>query len=216
MRAHFELVIFDADGVLVDTEPQSCRIWSSALSEIGLHMTADEVGELFTGLSDADALAFISKLLNKPLPPLFLDTVARRELDLFHRELQPIHGVIDVLNRIKARTCVASSGTYEKLDVTLGTTGLLDRFAGRIFSATDVKRGKPAPDIYLYAARQMGVRPSLCAVIEDSVLGVRAGVAAGMTVFGYAATTDPVALAAAGALTFENMNMLPPLLGDEV
>ncbi|MBM2812934.1 MAG: HAD-superfamily hydrolase, subfamily variant 3, partial [Chloroflexi bacterium] len=145
MRTHFELVIFDADGVLVDTEPQSCRIWSSALSEIALHMTADEVGELFTGLSDADTLAIISKLLDKPLPPMFLDSVARRELDLFRRELQPIPGVIGVLDCIKTPTCVASSGTHEKLEVTLGATGLLDRFAGRIFSATEVERGKPAP-----------------------------------------------------------------------
>src|SRR4029079_19594493 len=109
---------------------------------------------------------------------------------------------LDAIARDARPTCVASSGEHRKIRLSLGLTGLLPRFEGRILSAEDVARGKPHPDLFLHAARTMGADPARCAVVEDSPLGVRAGVAAGMTVFGFAARTDPAALAALGAATF--------------
>jgi HAD superfamily hydrolase (TIGR01509 family) len=127
--------------------------------------------------------------------------------------------VIEALERITASTCVASSGSHQKMEFTLGITGLLDRFAGRIYSVDEVERGKPAPDIFLYAADQMGVPPGRCAVIEDSVSGVTAGLAAGMAVFAFAGgVTSSSSLSLDRAVVFEDMCVLPELLldGNEV
>jgi HAD superfamily hydrolase (TIGR01509 family) len=142
-----------------------------------------------------------------------VDDWRRRTLDAFGRELRAVDGVEAVLDGLKAPFCVASSGEPARMRFTLGMTGLLPRFEGRMFSAVEVPRGKPAPDLFLHAARRMGAAPARCAVVEDTAVGVRAGAAAGMTVFGYAVMSDPDALRAAGAAhVFGDMRELPDLL----
>jgi HAD superfamily hydrolase (TIGR01509 family) len=137
----------------------------------------------------------------------------RRYDEVFARELEPVEGIVEVVQALTVPTCVASSGSHARMDRTLGLTGLLDRFRGRIFSVDDVEHGKPAPDVFLHAARTMGVSPDRCAVVEDSVSGVTAGLAAGMTVFAYAGgVTSAAALALEGAVVFDDMRALPALV----
>jgi HAD superfamily hydrolase (TIGR01509 family) len=202
-------VIFDCDGVLVDSEPISNRLLAEMLSEIGLPMTPDEAVEAFMGRSWKAVPAWAEEQ-GSPLPEGF----RRRYLDamfaIFEAELQPVPGVVAALDAIFLPNCVASSASIEKMRFTLGHTGLWDRFEGRIFSATEVAHGKPAPDLFLHAAASMGWQPADCAVVEDSPAGVEAGLSAGMTVFGYAGATPASWLD--GARVFTDMAELPALL----
>lgn len=207
-----ELVIFDCDGVLVDSEPIANRVLSQALIAEGLDTTYEETTEETTGLSMASVLAWAEGRLGRGLPADFVDRVQDATFAAFRRELGAVPGVAEALARIELPVCVASSGEIEKIRLSLGLTGLLARFEGRIFSATQVARGKPFPDLFLHAAETLGVAPAACAVIEDSLPGVRAAHAAGMAVLGYAAAGDGAALAAAGAHTFTDMAALPDLL----
>lgn len=208
----WDLVIFDCDGVLVDSEPISNRIFSTMLGEIGLPMTYEETVREFVGRSMQSCIEIMERRLGGPVPEHFLPDYRARTFAAFERDLRPVPGVVDVLDALRAPTCVASSGEHAKIRMTLGVTGLLPRFEGRIFSAVEVERGKPAPDLFLHAARLMNAAPPACAVVEDSILGVQAGVAAGMAVFGYAAQSDAGALAASGARVFRTMGELIPLL----
>jgi len=155
-------------------------------------------------------------MLDHAAPENFLHDLQARTFAAFKTELRATPGIeqtLDALDAVGLPYCVASSGDHEKMNTTLGITGLLPRFAGRIFSVTQVAHGKPAPDIYLFAAAQMNAVPSSCAVVEDTPPGVRAGVAAGMTVFGFCAFTPAEKLRAAGAQqTFDDMQRLPQLL----
>ena len=147
------------------------------------------------------------------MPPGFVEEYRARSGLALHSEVKPVAGIESVLAVIGVPFCVASNGTHEKMRTTLGATGLLDKFSGRMFSVTDVMRGKPFPDLFLYAAARFGVPPSRCAVIEDTPTGVSAGVAAGMTVYGYCALTPAHLLTEAGAYcTFDRMERLPALL----
>jgi len=210
----FDLVILDCDGVLVDSEVISNRVLAEAVTALGLPMTLEETIATFMGRSMAACVAILEARLGRPIPSGWVDGFRDRTFEAFRRELRPVEGVEAALDRITVPTCVASSGPPEKIRTTLGVTGLLPRFDGRIFSADDVGRGKPHPDLFLHAASQMGAAPARCAVVEDSVFGVQAGVAAGMTVFGYATLTDAAALTAAGARAFDTMAELPRLLAD--
>jgi HAD superfamily hydrolase (TIGR01509 family) len=210
----WDLVIFDCDGVLVDSEPISNRIFSTMLGEIGIPTSYEETVRQFVGRSMQSCLEIMERRLGGPVPEHFLPDYHARTFAAFERELRPVPGVVEVLDRLRVPTCVASSGEHAKIRTTLGVTGLLPRFEGRIFSATEVERGKPAPDLFLHAARAMNAAPPACAVVEDTILGVQAGVAAGMTVFGYAAMSGPGALTAAGARVFEDMGELVALLGN--
>jgi len=202
-------VIFDCDGVLVDSEAISNRVLAELLTDIGLQMTPEQSIEAFMGRSWKTVVAWAEER-GAPLPEGF----RRRYLDamftVFEEELQPVPGVVAALDRITLPSCVASSGSVEKMRFTLGHTGLWDRFAGRIFSATEVAHGKPAPDLFLHAAASLGWEPADCAVVEDSPAGVEAGLSAGMTVFGYAGTTPAARLD--GARVFTDMAELPALL----
>lgn len=211
------LVIFDCDGVLVDSEPIANRIFAAALADLGLVLGLEEMFELFVGRTMSDCLRIIETRLGRPVPADFLSQLQARTFAAFAAEpVRAVPGVETALEAIAARglrVCVASSGEVEKMRLTLGLTGLLPRFADRLYSATQVARGKPAPDVYWYAASQMGVVPQQCLVIEDSPAGVAAGVAAGMPVLGYAAHTAAAKLEAVGALrTFTRMHELPALL----
>ena len=206
-------MIFDCDGVLVDSEPIANRVLAECLSEIGLPTTTEESLRTYKAHTWTECVAIAEARLGRPLPASFGATYYRRAVDAFERELIPVPGIHDALARIPVATCVGSNGRHATMKVTLTKAKLWNHFAGRIFSAQDVERPKPFPDLYLHAAQRMGVTPERCVVVEDSPHGVRAGVTAGMTVLGYAGAEAPEPLAAAGARTFRDMRALPELLG---
>jgi HAD superfamily hydrolase (TIGR01509 family) len=213
-----ELIIFDCDGVLVDSEVISCRVHADALTRYGYPITAEQVRQRFLGRTTLDATLEIEQELRRSLAPAY---EVERQKTLFAalaeavEAIPHVHETLDVLG---ARTCVASSAVHEKILTSLSRVGLYARFAPNIFSGSQVKFGKPAPDLFLFAAEQMKVAPARCLVIEDSVAGVTGGCAAGMTVFGYHGGShcrpDTAAtLQTAGAtLTFDDMRQLPDLV----
>jgi HAD superfamily hydrolase (TIGR01509 family) len=212
-----KLVIFDCDGVLVDTERLTVGVEARVLTDLGWPMTPEEVVRRWMGRTSKSQLDELEKRLGTERAHEFERRIDSELNDVFERELAAIDGVADIVAEVQAAgllTCVASSGTHERMQQTLGLTGLYDAFEGRIFSATEVEHGKPAPDLFLHAAESMGAEPATCAVVEDSVYGVRAGVAAGMTVLGFVGGLTPEEeLVEAGAVTFEAMADLAPLLG---
>jgi HAD superfamily hydrolase (TIGR01509 family) len=205
------LLILDCDGVLVDSEPLSNRALAEALTAAGHPMTTEESMHMFMGRSWASCEAIMRERFGA-VPEGLADDSHRRMTAAFEAELRPVAGVEAALDAIDVPICVASSGSHAKIRLSLGLTGLLPRFEGRIFSATEVERGKPAPDLFLHAARSMGFSPADCVVVEDSPVGVEAARAAGARVLGYAERTDPDALAAADAV-FADMAELPGLIG---
>jgi HAD superfamily hydrolase (TIGR01509 family) len=210
------LVIFDCDGVLVDSERLTTQVEARVLTELGWAMEAEEVITRWMGRTSQSQLDDVAQRLGRAVAERF-DEITTRELHAaFETDLRAVAGVVDVLDRLDATgvaSCVASSGTHERMAVTLRVTGLRDRFAGRVFSATEVPHGKPAPDLFVHAAQRMGADPADCVVVEDSVFGVRAAVAAEMAVYGFAGgLSSPEALAAAGAVVFEEMSDLTGLL----
>ena len=209
----FDLVIFDCDGVLVDSELITNRVFAQMLNEVGIAMPLEDVFEQFVGRSMPQCLAIVTELLGRPVPDAFVRQFQSRVGAALQSELKAVADIETVLATMRVPFCVASSGTHEKMQTTLGITGLLPQFLGRMYSVTEVANSKPFPDVFLYAARRQGVIPSACAVIEDTPTGVAAGVAAGMTVFGYCALTPGQRLIEAGAHhTFERMRDLPGLL----
>jgi HAD superfamily hydrolase (TIGR01509 family) len=208
----FDLVIFDNDGVLVDSEPHANQILSDLLGEYGLAMTPEGCAAEFMGSSLAGTRRRAETLLGRALPADFERRYHARLFEAFHARLVPVPGVAEALDRIEIPVCVASSGTRERIRLALAVTGLAGRFDGRIFSAEDVARGKPAPDLFLRAAGSLGAAPSRCAVVEDSPLGIQAANAAGMTAFGFAWTTPAGRLGGATGGVFASMAELPDLL----
>jgi len=209
----FALVIFDCDGVLVDSELITNRIFAQMLNELGIPVTLADMLETYVGRSMRQCIETIERQLGRSVPEDFLDRYHARTTAALRAELRAVAGVEAALSAIKIPYCVASSGSREKMHTTLGMTGLMPRFRGKLFSVEDVAQGKPAPDIFLYAARSFGVVPQACAVIEDSPAGVAGAVAAGMRVYGYCASTPAALLLAAGAhCTFDRMSRLPGLL----
>ena len=204
-----DLVIFDCDGVLVDSERLTVELEARMLTELGWPMTPAQVVSRFMGRSLRSELDEIIVRLGLDAADAFERRLVPELEQVFATELAAIEGVPALLGALAERaalTCVASSGSPEGIRSKLNLTGLREHFGERISSAVEVEHGKPAPDLFLLAARRMGVAPDRCAVIEDSVPGVVAGVAAGMTTYGYAGgLTDRSDLAAAGAVTFERM-----------
>lgn len=205
-------VIFDCDGVLVDTELVSNGVLAALLTEAGLPTTLEACMRDYRGRSLASVVALAEQRFGGPIPGDIAERYYAEVEAAFARELQPVPGVIDALDRIALPSCVASSGPHHKMAVTLRATGLWDRFEGRIFSATEVANGKPAPDLFLYAASRMGFDPRSTAVVEDSVPGVQAAVAAGMRALAFTRHTDREELASAGGEPFDDMADLPALL----
>lgn len=208
----FDLVIFDNDGVLVDSEGHANGILADLLCEAGLPSTRESCIAEYMGSSMARVREIAEGRLGRPLPADLEDRYHERLFEAFRTALTPVPGVVETLARIATPTCVASSGTHERIRLALTTTGLLRRFDGRIFSAQDVTRGKPEPDLFLHAATTLGIRADRCAVIEDSPLGVEAANRAGMTAFGFARMTPAERLRAAGGGIFTAMDELPALL----
>jgi HAD superfamily hydrolase (TIGR01509 family) len=209
----WDLVIFDCDGVLVDSERIGVKIDVRVLAELGWPLTEAEVIERFVGRSEAYMVSEIEAELGRSLPAGWEEPFRAQYHEAFEAELAPVDGLLAALDAIAAPTCVASSSTHERLRYSLGLTGLLERFDGRIFSTEDVAKGKPAPDLFLHAAVTLGADPARCAVVEDSRYGVEAARAAGMRAFGYAGGVTPAERLRGPATTvFHDMDELPGLL----
>jgi HAD superfamily hydrolase (TIGR01509 family) len=215
---NFDLIIFDCDGVLVDSEVISCRVHADVLTRYGYPITAEEVHRRFLGRSAYDAAAEVERELGRRLSETY--DLERRTtlLAALADTVEAVPHLHDALDALDARMCVASSAAHEKIFATLSRTGLYERFAPNIFSGTQVSHGKPAPDLFLFAANQMAALPRQCVVIEDSIPGVTGALAAGMTVLGFHGGShcrpgDGESLRAAGAaVTFDDMRQLPELI----
>jgi len=198
------LLIFDCDGVLVDSEHLACASLAEVMTTLGHSMTADEAMLAFAGRSLKDVLARAERLLSRPIPEDLGEQAAVQLMARFRRELQAVPGVKEAIAALPYRRCVASSSDPGRLTLSLDVTGLSALFGNNVFSAVEVANGKPAPDLFLLAARRLGEDPSSCIVIEDSVLGVEAAGAAGMAAIGFAGASHAnqclaERLAAAGA-----------------
>jgi HAD superfamily hydrolase (TIGR01509 family) len=215
---NIDLVIFDCDGVLVDSEVISCRAHAETLTRHGYPITADQVLVRFLGVSDREARMTIEAELGRSLPDDFEKQVKQATLQFYADDLRTIPHIGEAIAAIALPKCVASSGTPEKIRHGLECAGLYDLLAPNIFSATQVKRGKPAPDLFLFAAGQMQTSPARCVVIEDSVPGITGALAAGMAVLGFHGGSHcrpgyADKLRAAGAImTFDDMRQLPDLI----
>lgn len=211
------LIIFDCDGVLIDSEVIACRVDAECFARIGISITADDIMARYVGTSAAVMFADIERRFARQLPPDFAATLNANLAAAFDTELAAIPGVEIALQACSCR-CVASSSAPDRLRHSLRVTGLLRYFDPHLFSATQVPRGKPAPDLFLFAARSMNARPADCLVIEDSVAGIAAARIAGMQVFGFCGGSHcgnghGERLRAAGAnLVFSDMRQLPRLL----
>lgn len=209
-----ELVIFDCDGVLIDSERLGVKVDMAVLRELGWPLSEAEVIERFVGRSDRDNRAAIENHLGRR-PAGWPEALECRYRESFANELTPVDGVLEALDRITLPSCIASGGTHTHLRYTLGLTGLYERFAGRIFSVEDVANGKPAPDLFLYAAERMGAGPAGCVVVEDSRPGVEAARAADMRVLAFAGGLSPAeVLEGPDTVVFDDMRELPALLGE--
>jgi HAD superfamily hydrolase (TIGR01509 family) len=213
MIRRLALIVFDCDGVLVDSERLAVRIDVKVITALGWAMTEADIIDRFVGRSEESIAKDIEAHLGRPLPPNWTADNEHLYRAAFAAELKPVPGAVEALDQITIPTCVASSGSHDKIRYTLGITGLYERFAGRIFSADDVARGKPAPDLFLHAAERMGVEPAACAVVEDSRYGIEAARAAGMLAFGFTGGLTPAErLRGPETILFNSMLDLPRLV----
>jgi HAD superfamily hydrolase (TIGR01509 family) len=219
LNANFDLIIFDCDGVLVDSEVISCRVHAEVLTRHGYPITAEQVRQRFLGRTSLDATTEVERELGRPLAEAY---ELERQSTLFAALAEAVEAIPhlhEALDIIDTRKCVASSAVHEKISTSLSRVKLYERFAPNIYSGSQVKFGKPAPDLFLFAAEQMNVPPARCLVIEDSVAGVTGGMAAGMMVFGFhggshcGPDTAETLRAAGAAVTFDDMRQLPDLIG---
>jgi HAD superfamily hydrolase (TIGR01509 family) len=209
------LIIFDCDGVLIDSEPIANRIFSEQLAKVGIRMTPDEVWHAFVGYSRDRCIEMAGEMRGEPLPEGFAqmwDDALHEALDV---EARPVEGIPELLRSLPVPYCVASNGEPTHMQRGLTAAGLMPLVKGRLFSAAEVAHPKPAPDVYLHAARAMGAAAERCVVVEDTPTGARAGLAAGMRVFGYVGSpmNQRAELERLGAIVFAHMRELPALLG---
>jgi HAD superfamily hydrolase (TIGR01509 family) len=214
-KALLRLVIFDCDGVIVDSEPVSNRVVVSALADLGWTVTAAETERLFLGMTFTDMVPMVERHLGRPLPPGWGEALRTRLIAVLTRESEPIAGALEALAGVSALGVpwrVASNSSHQEMQAKFTRLGIASMVAGRVHSHRDVGRGKPAPDLFLAAAAAEGVGPAECVVIEDSLPGVRAAGAAGMDCLGYAPDSDGAALRALGAVPFRSMFDVPALV----
>jgi len=212
------LVIFDCDGVLVDSEPVSNAVLTEMLAQVGLEMSVEECRRRFVGKAMPSVQVEVEAELGHALAPSWSEDVRDRTEIALNQSIQPVPGVVELVKELvrnQVPICVASSGRYSKMNVTLGKTGLLPYFEKLLFSAETVEIGKPAPDLFLYTLDQMGFAAAQAVIIEDSIPGVQAAVAASVRVLGYVGDpfTDRKAMVREGAEIFDSMSMVPSLLG---
>ena len=208
MKKQPKCIIFDCDGVLVDSEPITARVLIKMFAEIGIEIDMDYVEANFTGNSWGGCAALMEAKGGKKLPENFEQEYRRRSSEAFKKEIQPIKGIPELINSLSIPFAVASSGPVHKIRLNLGLIGLLDKFEGNIFSCWDIEIWKPDPAIYLQTAKAMGFAPEDCVVVEDSLFGVKAGVAGGFRTFGYATEHTAPVLKAAGAEIIYDMEEL--------
>jgi HAD superfamily hydrolase (TIGR01509 family) len=214
------LVIFDCDGVLVDSEPLAMRVLLQGLAEAGCVIDEASGYERFLGRSLASVQAVLRNEMGVELSQERLEAMRLRLFEVYRQELAPIPGIVATLDRLTIARCVASSSQTERLHFSLDVTGLLPRFAPHLFSASMVAHGKPAPDLFLHVAERMAVSPAACLVIEDSAAGIEAARRAGMRVFGFVGGSHARAPAyrtklamLAPDLIFDDISLLPELIG---
>ena len=218
MSEPIELIIFDCDGVLIDSEHIACAIEAQALIDIGCAIDLEEAIQSFTGRPDAEVYAEVERRFGLKIPEDHDERVTAFVKEGFRQGLKATEGIHQALAEIDLPVCVASSSSISRLEFTLGLADLYEKFSPHIFSAQMVKRGKPAPDIFLYAAAEMGIKPTNCLVIEDSSAGVKAGKDAGMRIWGFAGGSHCRAghaerlLSEGAEMVFNDMALLPALL----
>ncbi|MES2601750.1 MAG: HAD family hydrolase [Pseudomonadota bacterium] len=218
----YDLIIFDCDGVLVDSEALACVVHADVLTQHGYTISAEQVHDRFLGRSAREARFEVESELGRALPDAYTAQLKATIDRVFGEQLKPVPHIADTLGRLSQRICVASSGTPTRIRSSLGTAGLLDRFTPHLFSAMQVERGKPAPDLFLFAAAQMNTPPARCVVVEDSVPGVTAARAADMSVIGFTGGShcrpgDADRLRTAGAtIVIDDMRALPALIAQSI
>jgi len=217
LASAYDGVVFDCDGVLVDSEPITNRLLATMVGELGVPISVETAHRMFVGRSFADDMVEIEKLIGRPLPQGWAEQYIERRNEVLAKEIEAVAGVDAVLARLvhrKVPIAVASGAERDKMRITLGATRLDRHFGGGVFGADQGTHAKPAPDVYLLAMRETGLDPSRTIVIEDTPTGTRAGVAAGATVLGFCERNDPRGLLDAGAVAvFAAMSELPRLLG---
>ena len=210
-----KLVIFDCDGVVVDSEPLTLQLIRDDLAARGLPLDLTKTTDLFMGSTIAGAGAQ-AREMGADIPEDWVDLIYDKVFAALARKVESIPGIVAVLDRLDRQGiayAIGSNGPHRKMEITLARCGLAARFAGRTYSREDVAAPKPAPDVYLLAASQAGVAPQDCVVIEDSATGAQAAVAAGMAVFGFARETPRAKFEGLTELLFDDMGQLPALLG---
>jgi HAD superfamily hydrolase (TIGR01509 family) len=219
VASELRLIIFDCDGVLVDSEPLAFRVLLEGLAAAGHPMEPAKAYELFLGRSLANLKTVLRRELGVELSAGQLEEMRERLFEVYHRELKPIPGILETLDKLTIPSCVASSSLPDRIRLSLEVTGLLPRFDPHLFSASMVAKGKPEPDLFLHAAGQMGVAPEACLVIEDSAPGIEAARRAGMTVFGFTGgghAAGPAYRQGLAALSpdalFDDMRELPAMI----
>jgi HAD superfamily hydrolase (TIGR01509 family) len=211
-RGDLQLVIFDCDGVLVETEAVSARVEQRALAELGWNLDIQDLADRFVGSGTAHFVAEVERHFGGPLGFDWHERYGHRYREAYDRELTPVPGIVGVLESLQIPFCIGSNSDHQHIRHVLALTDLLHHFEDRIFSAADVARPKPAPDVFLHAAEVMGYPAESCLVIEDSTFGARAARAAGMQVWGYVGgLTRPERLRDVTDLTFTSMSELPPM-----
>lgn len=213
MENQNKLIIFDCDGVLVDSEPLSNQTIAEQMQELGIEMTPEEAIHLFAGTSLKNVSNHIKTITGKDAPSNLEEVYRLRSYELFRKELQAVPGIKSLLEQIPNKKCVASNGPMEKMILNLQLTQLHHFFEKNLFSAYDVGYWKPDPHLFLHAAKSMGFEAGDCIVIEDSHHGIQAAKSAGMQVYGFAGRTPREKLENTGARVFEDMSQLPGLLG---
>ena len=208
----YKCIIFDCDGVLVDSEAISAKIFQNMALELGFKIDFETILEQITGTSMKDNLSFFAKKIGKKLPVGFEKDFRKRSFEAYRTELNPIEGVHNLLNKITVPICTASSGPQEKIRLNLTSTNLIDKFGHNIFSCFDIGSWKPEPEIYLHAAKTMGFSPNECVVIEDSEPGVIAARSGGFDVYVLTNKKEKTAFEKLGANVFFGMDELGSLL----
>jgi phosphoglycolate phosphatase len=214
-KSSFELVIFDCDGVLVESEPLACQIYVQMFEEFGIDLDFDETLREFHGVTLARRVESTARKYGRTPPANFIQSFNERLSALTERELRPVPHVHELIESLSVPKCVASNGSRDEINLRLRVANLTHYFGSAIFSGVEVPHPKPAPDVFLAAAQSFGIHPARCVVIEDSELGVTAAIAAGMTVYGHATFNPAESLQAAGAIPFTSMLELREILARE-
>ena len=210
---NYQCIIFDCDGVLVDSEEISNRVLLEMVKALGVEIEENYALERFSGTSLKSIFEYVEQRINKKLPPSFEADYRRKTFELFKTDLKPIKGIREVLRRISIPICVASSGPLDKIKLNLTTTGLLPAFYGNIFSSYEIQSWKPDPGIFLHAAKEMGFAPEDCLVVEDSIAGIRAARKGGFDVCGFVNQQNTKAFEEEGAIVIREMEALIGIIG---